>query len=283
MKIRRVVRRMVGLSVLWMCSLTRGDEIPEWWIARGVVNTQLPPSDYSVVNLGQLKHVAYQTWVEMTHQLAQIATNANETDPFWTVEKADYATVVEIQTVKGRMSNVESQTSSWNSAVSDLGFLISELPTHYVQQQTGGTVNVSSNLTVQGKIIGNASELTEVAAGGAEGSIQFNEDGILSGNTNFFIHAETEKLAFNASEGNVFRAYKDSVLNENLIYVVRRFENTTEICLLEDGEETLRLRGDGSIYATGALQVGGLSFNDTEIDWFIPEEGDLSMGTFTQE
>jgi len=55
-----------------------------------------------VVNLGQLKHISYQTWLEMTNQLAQVVTHFNETDPVWTVEKADYATVEEIQTVECR-------------------------------------------------------------------------------------------------------------------------------------------------------------------------------------
>ena len=57
--------------------------------------------------------------------------------------------------------------------------------------------------------------------------------------------------------------------------------------MLKDGVETIRLRGDGSIYATGALEVGGLSLGgggtSGSTGWFIPEEGDLSMGSFTQQ
>lgn len=152
----------------------------------------------------------------------------------------------------------------------------------------GDALTISTNLTVQGKISGDGSGLSEVAAGGAPGSIQFNDKGVLAGNTNFFIHAETGKLAFYAREGNLFRAFRgNEVSDENMIYVLRRFEDTTELCMLKDGVETIRLRGDGSIYATGALEVGGLSLGGGESSgstgWFIPEEGDLSMGTFTQE
>lgn len=152
----------------------------------------------------------------------------------------------------------------------------------------GDALTISTNLTVQGKISGDGSGLSDVAAGGAPGSIQFNDNGALAGNTNFFIHAETGKLAFYAKEGNLFRAFKGSeVSDENMIYVLRRFEDTTELCMFKDGVETIRLRGDGSIYATGALEVGGLSLGGGETSgstgWFIPEEGDLSMGIFTQE
>ncbi len=152
----------------------------------------------------------------------------------------------------------------------------------------GTSLNVSSNLTVQGTISGNGSGLSNVAAGGADGSIQFNQNGQLSGNTNFFVHAETGKLAFYAREGNLFRAFKGGEVSDaNMIYVLRRFEDTTELCMFKDGVETIRLRGDGSIYATGALEVGGLSLGgggtSGSTGWFIPEEGDLSMGSFTQQ
>jgi hypothetical protein len=153
----------------------------------------------------------------------------------------------------------------------------------------GASLNVSSNLTVQGTISGNGSGLSNVAAGGTDGSVQFNQNGQLAGNTNFFIHPETGKLAFYAQEGNLFRAFKGEpeVSGTNLIYVLRRFEGTTELCMFKNGVETIRLRGDGSIYATGALEVGGLSLGgggtSGSTGWFIPEEGDLSMGTFTQQ
>jgi len=151
MKGQQTSRRIIFcIGVLWTCGVAQGAEIPEWWIARGVVNTQLPPNDTAVANLGQLKHIAYQTWVEMTNQLAQVVTNFNETDPVWMAEKASYATVAEIQTVESRMSNVESKTSSWDSVVSDLGLLTLDLPTRYVQK-TGDTI--TGNLTIQSNLV----------------------------------------------------------------------------------------------------------------------------------
>jgi hypothetical protein len=150
------------------------------------------------------------------------------------------------------------------------------------------SLTVSTNLTVQGTISGDGSGLSHLVAGGTDGSLQFNRNGQLEGNTNFFIHATTGKLAFNAQEGNIFRVFKsDSASVADMTYVLRRFEDTTELCMFKNGVETIRLRGDGSIYAAGALEVGGLSLGGGETSgstgWFVPEEGDLSMGTFTQQ
>lgn len=95
-------------------------------------------------------------------------------------------------------------------------------------------------------------------AGGTDGSIQFNKDGKLAGYTNFFIHAETGKMAFHAKEGNLWRAYKRGVVApENLAYVVRDHGDTVELCLLTDGVEGIRLRGDGTAYIAGDLQIDG--------------------------
>ena len=35
-------------------------------------HTNLVANDYAPVNIGQLKNVAYQTWVEMTNQTSEI-------------------------------------------------------------------------------------------------------------------------------------------------------------------------------------------------------------------
>jgi len=81
-KNQSMVRTLICfLVLLWICHTVNAAEIPDWWHTCGIINTQVPPSDYSIVNQGQLKHVAYQTWVEMTNQLAQVATNAHEIDP----------------------------------------------------------------------------------------------------------------------------------------------------------------------------------------------------------
>ncbi len=150
---------------------------------------------------------------------------------------------------------------------------------------SGDSLTISTNLTVQGTLSGDASGLTGLPAGGNSGELQFNDNGILSGNTNCFIHPETGKVAFNVPTDSTFmRAYRDKndLSTNSIVYMVRRFDDTAELCLLNEGIETLRLRGDGSIYAAGSLDVGGLSVAGST-SWFIPEEGDLSMGSFTQE
>jgi len=57
----------------------QAQEIPDWWIARGIVNTNVVENDFGVANLGQIKQVALQTWIEVTNRLSQVSTN--ETDP----------------------------------------------------------------------------------------------------------------------------------------------------------------------------------------------------------
>jgi len=64
------------------------------------------------------------------------------------------------------MSNVESQTNSWDSAVSDLGLLTLDLPTRYVQK-TGDTMTcdltITSNLTAGTLTFGIASTTNATA------------------------------------------------------------------------------------------------------------------------
>ena len=152
----------------------------------------------------------------------------------------------------------------------------------------GPSLDVESDLNVQGQLCGDASGLSNVPAGGADGSLQFNDAGRLMGNTNYFIHAETGKMAFQSNEGNLWRAYKWGTVNqENLIYRVRRYEDTTELALYDDGVEKIRLRGDGSAYIAGSLEVDGevILANGATIggdSWYVPESGDLSMGDFVE-
>jgi hypothetical protein len=150
----------------------------------------------------------------------------------------------------------------------------------------GQALEVGSDLNVQGRLSGDASGLSNVPAGGTDGSLQFNSEGRLVGNTNYFIHAETGKMAFRSKEGNLWRAYKKgTVADENLIYIVRRYQDTTELRLLSDGEDMIRLRGDGTAYIAGDLEVGGdVTFANGitagNNNWYIPESGDLSMGGY---
>lgn len=177
-------------------------------------------------------------------------------------------------------------SGTWNAS----GVTIENASLSGTVHVAGDSLTVSTNLTVQGVISGDGSGLSRVAAGGADGTIQFNQSGQLAGNTNYFIHPESGKLAFTANRGNLFRVFRRTgdFSETNMTYVLRCYKDTTELCMFQNGEETIRIRGDGSIYAAGTLNVSGLSLGGGEssvgsVNWFIPEEGDLSMGTFTQQ
>lgn len=147
-------------------------------------------------------------------------------------------------------------------------------------------LDLKSDLNVEGTLSGDASGLSNIPAGGADGSIQFNEVGKLAGHTNYFIHAQTGNLAFSPAENNIMRAYKwGEVSPEKLIYVVRTYKDTTELCMLAGGSENIRLRGDGSAYFSGSVEIDGdITFANGmkagSENWYIPETGDLSMGAY---
>jgi hypothetical protein len=153
----------------------------------------------------------------------------------------------------------------------------------------GEALDVDSDLNVQGTLTGDATGLSNIPAGGEAGSIQFNAEGLLEGNTNFFIHAATDRLASESADGIIFRAYKGNVIaDDKLVYVVRRYNETSELSLLEDGQENIRLRGDGSVYIAGSLEVGGdVTFaqgtNSGSNVLYIPQSGDLSMGSYVAQ
>jgi len=75
-KVKKSVNRywliVIGflLSGGWL--MAKAQEIPDWWITRGIVNTNATTNDYASVNIGQLKQVALQTWAEVTNELAQL-------------------------------------------------------------------------------------------------------------------------------------------------------------------------------------------------------------------
>jgi hypothetical protein len=50
-------------------SLSSFAAVPQWWITRGVINTNLPVNNYAAVNQGQLKHIAYQAALELEDKL----------------------------------------------------------------------------------------------------------------------------------------------------------------------------------------------------------------------
>lgn len=175
------------------------------------------------------------------------------------------------------VSITTNDIANWNSG----GVLAS-----YVDM-AGDAVQILTNLTVQGVLTGNGAGLSHVPAGGTSGSIQYNDNGELAGTEKLLVNDETGKFTISSTDENFFEVYKgDAAVSTNLVYILRRFDDTTEICLLRDGVEKVCLRGDGSVYVGGTLEVGGglsLSNATTSTGWFIPEEGDLSMGTFTQQ
>ncbi len=152
----------------------------------------------------------------------------------------------------------------------------------------GQVLEVDSDLNVQGKLSGDASGLSHVPAGGENGSIQFNSDGQLAGNPAYFIHPETGRLSSQCNDGNIFRVHLGrTTTDENLVYALRRHRNTVEMCLRSQSVETIRLRGDGSAYFAGSLEVGGdIVFSNGMTagnnHWYIPESGDLSMGGYIE-
>ena len=151
---------------------------------------------------------------------------------------------------------------------------------------SGEALTILSNLIVQGAINGNIIDLSGTASSGTEGSIQINHDGKLSGNDEFFINQDTGSFSF-TSEDNFFRIFRHETEDSDMICVLRTRGETIEMCMFENGVEKIRLCGDGSIYASGTLNAGGISIGGVQstdrVNWFIPEQGDLSMGTFTKE
>jgi len=144
MKGQQKSRRIIFcIGVLWICSVAKGDNIPEWWVARGVVNTQLPPSDYSVVNLGQLKHVAFQAWVEMTNQLAQVVTNFNETDPTVLASVKDGVDWTELTGVPTEIADGDAVDDADASVSNELNTALSFNSTNNLLELTdnGGTLS----------------------------------------------------------------------------------------------------------------------------------------------
>jgi hypothetical protein len=122
------------------------------------------------------------------------------------------------------------------------------------------SLTVATNLTVQGTISGDGSGLIGVTAGagGSDGSFQFNNNGVLSGDTNFFIHPTEHKPAFRSPSGNFFRGYNSETISDsNLIYSVRNEDGTSVLRLRQNGEDSIRLSGDGTAYIKGNLQLDG--------------------------
>ncbi|WP_372846792.1 hypothetical protein [Pontiella sp.] len=304
--------RIIALGVLSLCAATWAGDKPQIEddgidmqglpvYNHGFLDVASSGNDFTSTNMAS-RLVSVGQLVGINPETGQMVTNAVNLVPIM-IRSAHVAGEVNAGTFTGDGSGLSNLDGG---AV--VGYLpISALPTSGVWNVSGITLQnanfdgpisvggesmeVGSDLDVQGTLSGDASGLTNIPAGGTDGSLQFNSDGSLAGNTNYFIHAETGKMGYYSagSQGNLMRVYADdTVAAENLLYVVRRYENTTELRLLEGGEDGIRFRGDGTAYIAGDLNVGGsVTFADGSVagadGWYIPESGDLSMGSYTQE
>jgi len=164
-------------------------------------------------------------------------------------------TNLNVESLIGTMSAVSLPTSGvWNAS----GVTITNATLAGNIQVSGDTLNISTNLTVQGAV-----QADSVSAGGENGTLQYNDNGILAGNTNLFIHPTEHKLAFRSPSGNFFRGYTCEVISDNtLIYSVRNENGISVLRLRKDGQDTIRFSGDGSAYIKGNLQGDGQSVAD---------------------
>jgi hypothetical protein len=125
------------------------------------------------------------------------------------------------------------------------------------------------------------------AAAGEEGTVQYNASGRLSGHPDHFIHAQSGRPAIRVQNDDLIRAYRtdDSIEDDNLIFSVRREQGSADIVLLKNGEETVRISGQGDVVVSGELQADRLTVNGSMsvTQWLVPEAGDLSMGPFVAQ
>jgi hypothetical protein len=125
------------------------------------------------------------------------------------------------------------------------------------------------------------------AAAGEEGAVQYNAGGQLSGHPDHFIHAQSGRPAIRVQNDDLIRAYRtdDSTEPENLIFSLRREKGSADIVLLKNGQETVRISGEGNVVVTGDLQASRLTVSGemSVSQWLVPEAGDLSMGPFVTQ
>ncbi|MBX7157163.1 MAG: alpha/beta hydrolase [Verrucomicrobiae bacterium] len=67
--------------------------VPQWWITRGVIDTNLAADNYGPVNVGQLKHVAYQAALELEEKLPNGAGDCLDLVESFSKTNGNYAPV----------------------------------------------------------------------------------------------------------------------------------------------------------------------------------------------
>jgi len=81
---KHVTKNRVVLFLLLLAGLLFA-EVPQWWIDRGVVDTNAVPNDYAPVNQGQVKQVATQAYLEFDQELTNdCSAISNRIDGFST-------------------------------------------------------------------------------------------------------------------------------------------------------------------------------------------------------
>jgi len=69
-----IMKRVLKNGVILFMALRAGvlfAEMPQWWIARGVIATNDVPNDYALVNQGQVKQIAHQAYLEFNQKLGR--------------------------------------------------------------------------------------------------------------------------------------------------------------------------------------------------------------------
>jgi len=155
-------------------------------------------------------------------------------------------------------SSVMPTSGVWNAS----GLTISNPVLAGQIQVSGESLTVSTNLTVEGTISGDASGLTGLPASGNNGELQFNDNGVLSGSTNCYIWPETGEMVFHAPEGKFLVYHGTTITNENLIYSIQDENGISVVRLLQNTNENIRFSGDGEAMIAGDLQVGGILSGD---------------------
>jgi len=61
--------KWIGILALGLAAAFLFAEVPSWWLARGIIESNAVLSDFSVANQGQIKHVAQQAYLEFDEKL----------------------------------------------------------------------------------------------------------------------------------------------------------------------------------------------------------------------
>ncbi|MBX7156893.1 MAG: hypothetical protein K1X66_00705 [Verrucomicrobiae bacterium] len=98
-KVLKIFSALSATSAVQWClvflfvSLVSAAAVPKWWITRGVINTNLAADNYGPVNVGQLKHVAFQAALELEEKLPNGAGDCLDLVESFSKTNGNYAPV----------------------------------------------------------------------------------------------------------------------------------------------------------------------------------------------